>query len=239
MTLREYLDEVNALIVLFDDVRLAYIDGQVCRDETLLDGGKGFLQYFRAEPSLSNVISEKGQFTAVQTAFDGTSTFGAIVDDIGADDAILLCDDLGDEWADFIGVKEEAGLTWICFYHAKHGALSLGASPFHVSISQATKNLGNMTFPEERLGAKLQTWGALYVAPNQALRDRFEMGRKLSVHCVGVETHGEDGEPIGAGGGDGRVVEALFNEACKSCWVAVRGNGTSLRLSVELGELSR
>ncbi|KQT48592.1 hypothetical protein ASG47_07060 [Devosia sp. Leaf420] len=166
-TLREYLDEANALIVLFDDVRLAYIDGQVFRDETLLDGGEAFLQYFRTDPSLSNVTSEKGEFNATQTAFDGTCTFGAIVDHIGAHDAILLCDDLGDEWADFIGVKEEAGLTQVCFYHAKHGALSLGAGPFHVSVSQATKNLGNMTFPEERLETKLQTWGALYVAPNQ------------------------------------------------------------------------
>ncbi|MES0172620.1 hypothetical protein [Mesorhizobium sp. M0006] len=168
MSLREYLDEANALIVLFDDVRLAYIDGQVFRDETMLDGGEPFLQYFRAEASLSHVISEKGEFAAAQTAFDATSTFGAIVGHIGANDAILLCDDLGDEWADFIGVKEEAGLTQVCFYHAKHGALSLGASPFHVSVSQAIKNLGNMSFPEERLQAKLQVWGTLYVAPNQA-----------------------------------------------------------------------
>ncbi|WP_245483508.1 hypothetical protein [Rhizobium leguminosarum] len=166
-SLREYLDEANALIVLFDDVRLAYIDGQVFRDETLLDGGDGFLQYFRADASLSNVTSEKGEFTATHTAFDQTCTFGAIVDHIGANDAILLCDDLGDEWADFIGLKEEAGLTQVCFYHAKHGALSLGASPFHVSVSQAIKNLGNMTFPENSMQAKLQTWGALYVAPNQ------------------------------------------------------------------------
>lgn len=167
MSLREYLDEANALIVLFDDVRLAYIDGQVFRDETLLDGGEAFLQYFRAEASLSNVTSEKGGFTAAQTAFDANSAFGVIVNHIGANDSILLCDDLGDEWADFIGVKEEAGLSQVCFYHAKHGALSLGASPFHVSVSQAIKNLGNMTFPEERLQAKLQAWGTLYVAPNQ------------------------------------------------------------------------
>lgn len=167
-SLREYLDEANALIVLFDDVRLAYIDGQVFRDETLLDGGEAFLQYFRAEASLSNVTSEKGNFTATQTAFDQTCTFGAIVDHIGTNDAIFLCDDLGDEWADFIGIKEEAGLTQVCFYHAKHGSLSLGASPFHISVSQAIKNLGNMTFPEDSIQAKLQTWSALYVAPNQA-----------------------------------------------------------------------
>lgn len=168
VSLRDYLDEANALLVLFDDVRLAYIDGQVFRDETLMDGGEAFLQYFRTDASLSAVTSEKGEhFSAQQTAFDGTSTFGAVVDHIGANDTILVCDDLGDEWADFIGVKEEAGLTHVSFYHAKHGVLSLGASPFHISVSQAIKNLGNMSFPEERLLAKVQTWNAPYVAPQQ------------------------------------------------------------------------
>ena len=166
-TLREYLDEINALIVLFDDVRLAYIDGQVFRDETLLDGGESFLRYFTASAPLSAVTSEKGAFTAAHTAFDATSSFGAIVGHIAAADSILLCDDLGDEWADFIGIKEEVGLTQISFYHAKHGALSLGASSFHVSVSQAIKNLGNMTFPEERLAAKLELWGSSYNAPAQ------------------------------------------------------------------------
>lgn len=166
-TLREYLDEIKAPIVLFDDVRLAYIDGQVFRDETLLDGGESFLRYFTASAALAVVTSEKGAFTAAQTAFDAASSFGAIVDHIAATDPILLCDDLGDEWADFIGVTDDAGLTQISFYHAKHGALSLGASPFHVSVSQAIKNLGNMTFPEERLTAKFGVWGSAYNAPDQ------------------------------------------------------------------------
>lgn len=166
-TLREHLDEINALIVLFEDVRLAYIDGQVFRDETLLDGGESFLRYFTASAPLAAVTSEKGAFTAAQTAFDATSSFGAIVGHITAEDSILLCDDLGDEWADFIGIKEDAGLTQISFYHAKHGALSLGASPFHVSVGQAIKNLGNMAFPEERLAAKLELWASSYNAPDQ------------------------------------------------------------------------
>lgn len=165
--LHKYLDEIKALIVLFDDVRLAYIDGQVFRDETLMNGGGEFLQYFTASAALTPVVSEKGNFTAAQTTFDATSSFGAIVDHIAAADPILLCDDLGDEWADFIGVTDHAGLTQISFYHAKHGTLSLGASPFHVSVSQAIKNLGNMTFPEERLTAKLQLWGSSYNAPGQ------------------------------------------------------------------------
>lgn len=167
-TLREYLDRVNSLIVLFEDVRLAYIDGQVFRDETLVDGGESFLRHFSTCPPLVAVTSEKGQFTAAHTAFDGTSSFGVIVDHIAAADPILLCDDLGDEWADFIGVSDGAGETRISFYHAKHGELSLGASTFHVSVSQAVKNLGNMFFPVERIASKLELWGSTYNAPNQA-----------------------------------------------------------------------
>ncbi|MBY5931431.1 hypothetical protein KUV51_00350 [Tateyamaria omphalii] len=166
-TLRAYLDSMNALIVLFEDVRLAYIDGQVFRDETLVNGGESFLRHFSVCEPLSAVTSEKGEFTAEHTAFDGNSSFGATIDHIAAADPILLCDDLGDEWADFIGISDDAGATQISFYHAKHGALSLGASPFHVSVSQAVKNLGNMSFPEERIAGKVELWSSTYNAPNQ------------------------------------------------------------------------
>lgn len=160
--LRDFLDEKNAFIVLFDDPRLSYIDGQVFRDDTLLDGGATFLRYLHPDVSLRSVNSEKGSFAATQTAFEVTSSFGAIVEHIAAPDLTLVCDDLGDEWADFIGIREEAGLTQISFYHAKHGELTLGASSFHTSVSQAIKNLGNMTFPKERMDAKIQGWGITY-----------------------------------------------------------------------------
>lgn len=166
--LQQYLDEENAFVVLFDDVRLSYIDGQVFRDETLLDGGASFLRYLHADASLQAVTSEKGNFVAGQTGFDATSTFGAVVDHIAATDTTLVCDDLGDEWADFIGIKEVGSLTQISFYHAKHGAVEVSAASFHVSVSQAIKNLGNMSFPEERMAAKVQGWGGTYNGPGQA-----------------------------------------------------------------------
>ncbi|MDR3473573.1 MAG: hypothetical protein P4M09_18095 [Devosia sp.] len=167
-SLQKYLDETDAAIVLFDDVGLAYIDGQVFRDESMLDGGASFLRYLHPEPALANATSEKGEFTAAQVAFDATSTFGVIANHVGAPDTILICDDLGDEWADFIGIREVGGLTYISFYHAKHGALGLGASSFHVAVSQAIKNLGNMSFPEERMAGKVQGWVTTYNAPGQA-----------------------------------------------------------------------
>lgn len=160
--LYRYLDENGAIIVLFDDVRLAYIDGIVFRDETLRDGGAAFLRYLHVEPSLDGVESEKGEFTAAKTAFDADFTFGVVVNQLAATDTILVCDDLDDEWADFIGLRTDGTLTQITFYHAKAGDLSLGAGQFHIAVSQALKNLGNMTFPAERMNAKVQRWSNLY-----------------------------------------------------------------------------
>jgi hypothetical protein len=164
--LRYFLDESDAFLVLFDDVRLAYIGGTLFRDETLIDGGAAFLQHLHVSGALDAVTSEKGQFSAAHTAFDNVSTFGAIVGQIAANDTILVCDDLGDEWADFIGVKSDNEVIQVSFYHGKHGALSSGAGPFHVSVSQAIKNLGNMSFPAERMPVKVAGWSAMYANNN-------------------------------------------------------------------------
>lgn len=166
--LQRYLDDTNALIVLFDDFQLAYIDGQVFRDEGMQGGGSAFLRYLHPNAALTGVTSEKGTFAAAQMSFDATSSFGVIVDHVAAADTILICDDLGDEWADFIGIREDGGVTQVSFYHAKHGDLSLGAGPFHVAVSQAIKNLANMSFPEERMALKVLGWGNTYNAPGHA-----------------------------------------------------------------------
>ncbi|MDC0738942.1 hypothetical protein N6L24_11690 [Cognatishimia sp. SS12] len=166
-TLQSFLDEENSFIVLFDDVTLSYVDGQVFQDEAMFDGGRGVLPYLLPEASLQTVVSEKGNFVANQVEFDDTSTFGAIVEHVAAEDDVLVCDDLGDEWADFIGIREDAGFVQVSFYHAKHGPLELSAGSFHIAVSQAIKNLGNMMLPPERMEAKIEGWSTTYNAPNQ------------------------------------------------------------------------
>jgi hypothetical protein len=86
----------------------------------------------RANSLLSGVTDEKGSFTAAQVGFDPDSTFGVIERSIADGDEILVCDDLGDEWADFIGLNNSSSTPRITFYHAKHGDLSLGAGQFHI-----------------------------------------------------------------------------------------------------------
>jgi hypothetical protein len=163
MSLRRYIDRQDGFILLFDQLRYAYIDGTLFRDDALVDGGADFLRYLRPEPLLAQVTDEKGEdFTEEQTAFDADTTFGVVVATVADGDEVLVCDDLGDEWADFIGLNNSSSPPRITFYHAKHGNLSLGATPFHESVGQALKNLRSMTLPREVMGGKINGWRKNY-----------------------------------------------------------------------------
>jgi hypothetical protein len=161
--LRRYIDKADGFILLFNDLSLAYIDGTLFRDEGLTDGGKTLLRYLRTSPLLADVIEEKGTFTEDHVAFDANSTFGVIQTAVADGDEVLVCDDLGDEWADFIGLNNTSSPPRITFYHAKHGELSLGAGPFHISVSQAIKNLQRMSLPAEMMKRKISGWKKNYV----------------------------------------------------------------------------
>lgn len=164
MSLRRYIDRQDGFILLFDQLRYAYIDGTLFRDDALVDGGADFLRYLRPEPLLAAVTDEKGTFTAQHTEFDANSTFGVVVAAVAEGDEVLVCDDLGDEWADFIGLNNSSSPPRITFYHAKRGGLSLGATPFHELVSQALKNLRRMTLPPEAMGGKINGWQNLYIS---------------------------------------------------------------------------
>lgn len=161
-SLRSYINRESRFIVLFEDTALAYIDGNLYRDDVFAAGGEDLLRYLITERALADAVSEKGGLTPVQTAFDATSVFGVVVNQIARQDDVLLCDDLSDEWADFIGLNTTATPPTVTFYHAKHKRLSLGASPFHEAVSQALKNLGNMALPESEMGRKVASWTDVY-----------------------------------------------------------------------------
>lgn len=158
--LRMYLDRENLFFILFDDVHVAYLNGELLQDKAMRDGGALFLSHLIPEDCLKDVSSEKGAFRTNQKRFSPTSVFGQVEGKIALGDDVLICDDLGDEWADFIGLNTKGTPPMITFYHAKHGELSLGASAFHVSVSQAEKNLGRLALPQAAMVAKFDGWEA-------------------------------------------------------------------------------
>ncbi|AZI38240.1 hypothetical protein EGO55_09950 [Caenibius tardaugens NBRC 16725] len=162
VSLARYIDRENLFTVLFSDLALAYIDGALFRDEALAGGGAALLAHLQVDQSLEQTTSEKGTFAPGQIAFTQDSVFRSVVDTIANSEDVLLCDDLGDEWADFIGISTGTSPTMISFYHAKHGNPSLSASAFHDSVGQAIKNLGRMSLPTDMLPAKLAGWNDRY-----------------------------------------------------------------------------
>jgi hypothetical protein len=161
-SLRSFLDQNDHFLVLFDDASLAFVFGTLYRDDAFAAGDDTLLRYLRADARLALATDEKGGFTALQTTFDPDSVFGIVVDGVASEDNTLVCDDLGDEWADFIGLNDLGDIPILSFYHAKHGNLSLGASPFHVAVSQAIKNLGRLALPAEVMDRKIASWAADY-----------------------------------------------------------------------------
>ena len=163
--IKRYIDQNNLYTILFNDLAVVYLDGELYRDDALGDGTQ-LLSYLRTDVLLNAATSEKGGFSALHTAFDPDSVFGVVSAQVAAQDEVLICDDLGDEWADFIGINGSTRPKTISFYHAKHGALSLSASALHVAVSQAIKNLGRLNLTIEAVEAKLPKWETAYINDN-------------------------------------------------------------------------
>jgi hypothetical protein len=162
MPLARYIDREDLFTILFSDIALTYDAGALYRDEALIGGGEHFLRHLIAEPRLAVATSEKGDFAEGQIEFSEDSVFRIVADNISSDCDILLCDDLNDEWADFIGLSTRSNPATINFYHAKHGDLSLGASSFHAAVGQALKNLGRMALDPATMVPKYASWAQPY-----------------------------------------------------------------------------
>ncbi len=185
MPLKQHIDRSDVFTVLFSDATLAYLNGSLYRDEQFADGGGTFLSYFRSAAGLADAVSEKGTFAATQKAFSADSTFGEIANAFAQDNDVLVCDDLGDEWADFIGLCVGSTPKSISFYHAKHGDLSLSASAFHVSVSQAIKNLGRMVLEPEAVKKKSSGWMKDYKGEGvQTKISRLQKGSKRQLDAA-------------------------------------------------------
>ena len=161
MSLLRYLDSEHLGTVLFSDLALADINGSLFRDEAMTGGGAEFLRHLQPRPELIAATDEKGTFARDQTAFDTDFVFGIIANALVTDD-ILICDDLGDEWADFIGVGTTTSPATVNLYHAKHGARSLSASAFHEAVGQGIKNLGRLSLSGDGMAKKYKSWDDVY-----------------------------------------------------------------------------
>ena len=83
----------------------------------------------------------------------------------------FICDDLGTEWADHIGISKGR----VTFFVEKYKESQDSASDFQEVVGQALKNIGNLTPTKAQLESKEEKWRGKY-GEAKFLRYRSETG---------------------------------------------------------------
>ncbi|MBU5359618.1 hypothetical protein KQI58_00850 [Enterococcus raffinosus] len=156
----DVINDSRQILINFSDIEYAYTQNELFYDHQLEKATQSFLSIFRPYKELTRTVSEKGSFSEKSKKFKKNTLFSFIENTFGDDD-YLICDDLGHEVADYISVTENETIN---FYHAKSDhKKKLSASAFHVVVSQALKNLGNIVNVEKMdLKNKEAIWESYY-----------------------------------------------------------------------------
>lgn len=139
--LSTYANQENNFLITFSEPEYGYAERQLFRDSTLLGSIDSLLRIFEPRSELAVVTEEKA---VSHTEFQGSGIFRLVEDSIVPSGAFLVCDDIGDEWADYISVESTSTSSRLQFIHCKHGEKSSSASALQEPIGQAVKNLSRM-----------------------------------------------------------------------------------------------
>ncbi len=155
----EYFNRYSCFIINFDRVELVYSHRKLFKDSRLLGNTEAFLKVFKPYHELGSVTSEKGTIQNSSTHFSTDSIFGFVENKFLSDSQFFICDDLGKEWADHIGLYDDN----ISFFHSKYKESAFSASAFQDIVGQAQKNLGNLSPVDNQFLSKSTLWGRNYV----------------------------------------------------------------------------
>lgn len=160
-SLLDFINNEKNYTVVFDKPKYSYIGKYAFSDEKLLTPSniRRILSIFKTEHSLLNlgdIESEKCKPTKKRNEnkvdfdvrmanfnalirFPQNSLFYRVEEEFNS--GILICDDMGNEWADHINIDNNK----IAFIHSKFTKKdSYGASAMHEVVSQALKNIGRV-----------------------------------------------------------------------------------------------
>lgn len=129
----------DSVVVLFKDIRYSYIPNSLYIDNYLISNENSFLENFIGIDGMENITTEKGNVLKKKQVeeFDEDSLFYSLKNYIYDDYDYIICDDLGNEVADFIGCSNDK----ISFFHAKASSHKFSASAFQEVVGQALKNI--------------------------------------------------------------------------------------------------
>lgn len=179
------LREKKSLLVTMSDIRFAYANGSLYVDPAL-KSFVGALKFILSPvDGLKSATGEKGVVrNSRQRKFSSGSMFRIVEDEISeaSKEDYLVCDDLNDEWADFIGVSADPTHPRVSLYHAKYDKRksTLSASAFQEVIGQALKNVGRIAvIPEELAGRKSASWRKGWTPKGSNRLKRLRRGKNL------------------------------------------------------------
>ncbi|BFI54384.1 hypothetical protein ACX1H4_14920 [Yersinia enterocolitica] len=152
VTLQKFITKYGYFSICFDNPSYMYFMNSCFLDSSGVSEIDSILDLLTPINGMNKIKSEKGEFKDKQVDFDDDSLF-SLVEKHHATDDYIICDDLGNEWADHITLH----LTEpsISFIHSKHGDITTSASKLHDVVGQGIKNIGNMHFTENSIKNKI------------------------------------------------------------------------------------
>lgn len=139
ISLLRYILDNGFYIIHFEEPYLKYTNNELFKDAFLWDRLDEFMDVFEEDDKLKDVVSEKGKnFYKTQSSFQSDTLFHYCENKYADNGCIMVCDDLGTEWADHILIGKDS----VKLFAAKHKNLSFSASAFQEVVGQAQKNLG-------------------------------------------------------------------------------------------------
>lgn len=154
-TLNKYLNIENTFLINFDQIEYVYANRKIFKDSKLFENLEHFFDTFIEKKSLIDVTSEKGKdYKSSSSEFKHDSIFYFIENELAKKSKVLICEDLGTEFADYISVDDEE----IIYFHAKYNNVSLSASKLEEVFGQAQKNLGFLELNDNLIELRKNKW---------------------------------------------------------------------------------
>ncbi|RLA83539.1 MAG: hypothetical protein DRG78_04050 [Epsilonproteobacteria bacterium] len=164
-SLESFINKEQNFTVVFDHIEYIYTLKQLFLKQDITQNMDYFYDIMFTEDKLLDCTGEKYiQGSSIQqsdTKFQENTLLNVVENNIWDKNGHLICDDLGDEWADHISFrnsKDKDIAPEINFYISKHGDDTTGASKFHDVIGQALKNIGNIKGSNELFKLKIDGW---------------------------------------------------------------------------------
>ena len=171
-TLIDLINRKSLFNVYFLGSPVVYSDHTLFEDTKLLSGRSHFLKFLKG--NLEGEFScEKyeGQSSRELKDWSDGSIFKYVESEFAEKYNYFICDDLGTEWADHIGISKGR----VTFFVEKYKESQDSASDFQEVVGQALKNIGNLAPTKAHLESKKEKWCKKYGEAN-FLRYRSENG---------------------------------------------------------------